>query len=139
MATITNNNIKNAVQIHTEFKENGTKIEYIVIDGQRIGILGSVSERDRNAALKVLNDTYLASNGDIMEMMQKLTTLATIEENEIEPDEMIEVNGIEAIISYKNATAYTIDGEEIVNCADLPSMPKEAIKAVLVARMEAII
>jgi hypothetical protein len=52
---------------------------------------------------------------------------------------MIEVNGIEAIISYKSATAYTIDGEEIVNCADLPSMPKEAIKAVLVARMEAII
>ena len=75
MATITNNNIKNAVQIHTEFKENGTKIEYIVIDGQSIGILGSVSERDRNAALKVLNDTYLASNGDIMEMIPETTNI----------------------------------------------------------------
>ena len=137
MATITNNNIKNAVQIHTEFKENGTKIEYITVDGQHIGILGSVSERDRNAALKVLNDTYLASNGDIVEMMQKLATIANIEEKEIDPDEMVEVNGVEAIISYKNAAAYTIDGEEIVNCTDLPSMPVEAIKAVLVARMEA--
>lgn len=138
MANITNNTIKNAVEIYTEFNENGTKIEYITVDGQRIGILGSVSERDRNAALKVLNDTYAASNGNIMEMMQKLTTIATIEEKEIEPDEMIEINGEEVIISYKNAAAYTTDGEEIVNCADLPSMPVEAIKAVLVARMEAI-
>lgn len=139
MATITNNTIKNAVQIRTEFKENGTKIEYIVIDGQRVGILGSISEKDRSAALKVLNDTYAASNGNIMEMMRKLTTIATIEEKEIEPDEMIEINDNEVIISYKKAAAYTIDGEEIVNCSDLPSMPAEAIKAVLVARMEALI
>ena len=138
MATITNTITKNAVEIRTEFKENGTKIEYIVVDGQRIGILGSVSERDRNAALKVLNDTYAASNGDIVEMMQKLTTIATIEEKEIEADEMIEVNGEEVIISYANAAAYTIDGEEIVNCSDLPSMPDEAIKAVLVARIKAL-
>jgi hypothetical protein len=71
-------------------------------------------------------------------MMQKLETIATIEEKEIEPDEMIEICGEDVIISYAAKTAYTIDGEEIVDCKDLPDMPNEAIKAVLVARVEAI-
>ena len=137
MANITIN--KNALEIRSELKANGTTIEYIVINGQKIGILGSVTKTDREAALKAIQEAYVASNGNIMEMMQKLATIATIEEKGIEPDEMIEINGVEVIISYKNATAYTIDGDEIVSCADLPSMPAEAIKAVLVARMEAII
>lgn len=137
MANITTN--KNALEIRSELKANGTTIEYIVINGQKIGLLGSVTKTDREAALKAIQEAYIASNGDIMEMMQKLATIATIEEKGIEPDEMVEVNGIEVIISYKNAAAYTVNGEEIVNCADLPSMPAEAIKAVLVARMEAII
>lgn len=127
---------KNAVEIYTELKANGTKIEYIVIDGMKCGILGSVSEADREAAIKVLNKAYEASNGNIMEMMTKLSTVATIEEKEIEPDEMVEVCGVEVILSYSKAKAYTIDGEELANCDDLPSMPKEAIKAVLMARVE---
>lgn len=127
---------KNAVEIYTEFKANGTKIEYIVIDGMKCGILGSVNEADREAAIKVLNKAYEASNGNIMEMMMKLSTVATIEEKEIEPDEMVEVCGEEVILSYSKAKAYTIDGEELANCDDLHSMPKEAIKAVLVARVE---
>ena len=139
MATITNNNIKSAVQIYTEFRENGVKVEHIIVDGQHIGILGSVSESDRELALKALNDTYAASNGDIMEMIDKLMTIANLEEKEIVPDEIIEIDGDEVIISYKNAAAYTTNGDEIVNCSDLPSMPAEAIKAVLIARIEALI
>lgn len=140
MATInTINTTKNAVQIHTEFKANGTKIEYITVDDQRIGILGSINDRDREAALKVLNDTYTASNGNIYEMMQKLSTLATITENEIEPDEMVTICDKNIMLSYSKAKAYTMDGEEIANCDDLPSMPTEAIKAVLIARVEAAI
>lgn len=134
MATI--NNTKNAVQIHTEFKANGTKIEYITIDNQKIGILGSVSETDREKALKVLNDTYIASNGNIMEMMQKLMTIATIDEKEIEPDELVNICGEDIMLSYSKAKAYDMNGNEIANCADLPKMPKDAIKAVLVARVE---
>ena len=138
MATIgAINNEKNAVQIHTEFKENGTKIEYITVDDKRIGILGSVSEKDREAALKVLNEAYVASNGDICEMMMKLHILATIEEKEIEPDEQVEIYGEDIMLSYTNGKAYTMDGEEIANCDDLPNMPKEAVKAVLIARVEA--
>ena len=140
MATInTINNTKNAVEIRSELKANGTKIEYIIVDNQRIGILGSISEADREKAIKVLNDTYTASNGNIYEMMQKLMTIATIEEKEIEPDEMIEICDEDIMLSYSNRKAYDMEGNEIANCDDLPSMPKEAIKAVLIARVEAII
>lgn len=135
MATI--NTIKNAVEIRSELKANGTKIEYIVIDGQKCGILGSVNEADRAAAIKTLNAAYIASNGNIMEMMEKLSTIATIEEKEIEPDEVVDICGCDVILSYKNKKAYTMDGEEIANCDDLPDMPNEAVKAVLVARATA--
>ena len=132
MAEIKTN--KNAVEIRSELRKNGTKIEYIIIDGVNCGILGSTSEADRAAALDALNKAYAASNGNIMEMMMKLSTIATIEEKNIEPDEVVEVCGEEIIISYGNAKAYTMDGEEIANCEDLPALPKEAVKAVLIER-----
>lgn len=127
---------KNAVEIRSELKENGTKIEYIIIDGVKCGILGSVSEADKAAALKALNAAYVASNGNIYEMMQKLDTIATMEEKEIEPDEVVEVCGEDIILSYANAKAYTMAGDEIANCDDLPKLSNEAVKAVLMARAE---
>lgn len=125
---------KDAVQIHSELKANGTKIEYIVIDGQKIGIMGSVSEADRAAALKALQEAYVASNGNIMEMMQKLSEVATIEENAV--DEVVKVCGLKVMLSYTNRKTYTMSGEELANCDDLPDMSKEATKAVLIARTE---
>ena len=133
----TTNTAKNAVEIRTELKENGIKVEYIVVNGQKLGVLGSTSERDKQAAIKTIQTALDASNGNIYEMMSKLSTIATIEEKEIEPDEMIEIGGEEVIISYAAKTAYTVDGEEIADCTDLPDMPAEAIKAVLMARIEA--
>lgn len=131
----TNNN-KNAVEIRAELQKNGTTIEYIVINDQKVGILGTTSEVDKLNALKAIQTALDASDGDIMEMIQKLTTIATIEEKEIQPDEMVEVCGEDIIISYAAKTAYTVDGEEIVNCTDLPDMPNKAIKAILIARTE---
>lgn len=131
----TNNN-KNAVEIRKELQKNGTTIEYIVVNGQKIGIFGSVSERDRENAMKAIQTALDASDGNVYELMQKLQTIATIEEKEIKPDEMIEVCDTEIIISYEAKAAYTTDGEEIANCTDLPDMPDEAIKAVLIARTE---
>lgn len=130
---------KNAVEIRSELKANGTTIEYIVIDGQKCGILGSVNEADKAAALKALNAAYVASNGDIYEMIEKLSTIATIEEKEIAPDEVVEICGVEIIMSYSKAKAYTMDGKEIANCDDLPAMPKDAVKAVLEARVETVL
>ena len=136
MTVNSTNTTKNAVEIRKELKANGTTIEYIVVNGQKLGILGAANEKDRQNAMKAIQTALDASDGDIYTMMAKLNTIATIEEKEIKPDEMIEVCGEDIIISYEAKAAYTIDGEEIVNCADLPDMPNEAIKAVLVARVE---
>lgn len=132
----TTNNQKNAVEIRSELAANGTKIEYIVINGQNVGILGFASEKDRQNAIKAIQAALDASDGDIYETMHKLQTIATIEEKEIKPDEMLEIDGVEVIISYAAKAAYTTDGEEIVNCTDLPDMPNEAIKEVLKARVQ---
>lgn len=135
MTTInTTNTTKNAVEIRTELAKNGTTIEYIVINGQKVGVLGSTGEKDKQNAIRAIQTALDASNGDIYEMMHKLSTIATIEEKEIDPDEMFKINNIEVIISYTSKTMYSINGEEIANCKDLPDMPKEAIKAVLEAR-----
>ena len=131
----TNNN-KNAVEIRAELQKNGTTIEYIIINDQKVGILGTTSEKDKQNAIKAIQTALDASDGNIYEMMAKLSTIATIEENEIKPDDMVDVCGVDVIISYAAKTAYTIDGEEIANCTDLSDMPNEAIKAVLVAKAE---
>ena len=127
---------KNALEIRKELQKNGTTIEYIVVNGQKIGMLGSSTEKDRENAMKAIQTALDSSDGNIYEMMQKLNTIATIEEKEIKPDEMIKVCGVDIIISYEAKTAYTTNGEEITNCTDLPDMPNEAIKAVLIARAE---
>ena len=130
------NNRKNAVEIRKELQANGTSIEYIVIDGQKIGMLGTTSEKDRQNAMKAIQAALDASDGNIYEMMAKLNTIATIEEKEIDPEEMIEICGEDIFISYAAKTAYTVDGEEIADCTDLPDMPNEAIREVLKARVE---
>lgn len=137
IAKITNQpRTKDAVEIRSELRANNTKIEYIYIDGVKRGILGSINDADRAAALKVLQDAYTASGGNITKMMNKLRTIATIEEKEINPDEMVTIYGKQVMLSYKDGKAYNIDGNEIANCNDLPKMPAEAVKAVLMARAE---
>lgn len=132
------NNTKNAVEIRAELNAKGIAIEYIYVNEQKLGILGTTGAKDRENTLKAIQTALDASNGDIYEMMAKLSTIATIEEKEIQPDEMIKVCDEDVIISYTSKTAYTIDGEEIVNCTELSDdIPNEAIKAVLVAKVEA--
>lgn len=128
------NTKKNAVEIRSELKKNGTTIEYITINGQKIGMLGCMGEEDKEKALKALNDAYIASGGNVMAMMMNLDTIANIDEKGIDPDEMVSVSGIDVMLCYANKTAYTMDGEEIADCKDLADMPKEAVKAVLIAR-----
>jgi hypothetical protein len=126
----------NPVELRKEVKSNGASIEYIVIDGVKCGILGSVSEADREAALRILNTAYTASGGDIMQMICNLDTIAALEEKNVDADEVVTIKGEEFIISYAKKATYTMRGDEIANCTDLPDMPKEAIKAVLTARVE---
>lgn len=130
------NNTKNAVEIRTELASNGITVEYIVINGIKCGILGSASDKDKQAAIKAIQTALDASDGNVCAALSKLATIATIEEKAINPDEMIKVDGTDIIISYAAKTAYTLDGEEIANCTDLPDMPTDAVKAVLIARIQ---
>lgn len=132
-------NNKSAVEIRSELKANGTKIEYIVINNQKVGILGSISEADRKKAIETLSKVYTDCNGNINEMMQKLREIATLEEKEIEHDEVVKVRGKDILLSYSKRKAYNMYGKELANCNDLPNLPKAAIKAVLMARVETIL
>lgn len=132
-------NNKSAVEIRSELKANGTKIEYIVINNQKVGILGSISEADRKKAIETLSKVYTDCNGNIYEMMQKLREIATLEEKEIEHDEVVKVRGKDILLSYSKRKAYNMYGKELANCNDLPNLPKAAIKAVLMARVEIIL
>lgn len=137
MATINKTNtLKNAVEIKKVFDENGVAVEHIVVDGQNIGILGYVDEEDKQRAINAIQTAFDASNGDVYAMMKKLCTIATIKEKEISPDEAISVNGAEYIVSYEAKTAYDTYGEIVATCNELPDMPNEAIKAILVERIK---
>lgn len=129
---------KNAVEIYQELAANGTVIEFIVVNGQKVGILGSVSDKDRQRAIDAIQKALDASNGNVYEMMKKLQTVATMHENDIEPDEMVTVCDRDIIISYSERAAYTTDGTKVADCDGLPVMPYEAVKALLIARVEAL-
>lgn len=131
------NNIKNPIEIYNELKAKGATFEPVIIDGKYLGIMGSFSKYDREMGLKTANDMYIASGGDVFEMKNNMEIIATLAEKGINPDEVVNVCGEDIILSYEQAKAYTMYGEEIVSCDDLPAMPIEAVKAVLIARAEA--
>lgn len=137
MTINTSNRTKNAIELRKELSENGTHVEHIVINGQKVGILGYTSGADRDNAIKALQTALDASDGNIYEMMRKLTTIATLDENNVIPDEIVEVDGDDYIFSYANKTAYDMEGNPVVHCNNLPDMPKEGTKAVLEARIQA--
>lgn len=133
------NNTKNAVEIRSELATNGITVEYIVINGQKCGVLGSASEKDKEAAIKTLQTALDASDGNLCAAMAKLNIIATMEEHEIKPDEMVKVRNRDIILSYEAKTAYTVNGTEIADCKDLDNLPNEAIKALLIARAETVL
>ena len=128
---------KNVIEIRSELASNGIRMEHVIIDGHKVGIIGTTSEADRNNAIKAIQTALEASNGNIHEAIQKLTTIATLDENNVIPDEIVKVDGNEYIFSYANKTAYDMGGNPVVHCRNLPDMPKEETKAVLEARIQA--
>ena len=140
MATINMiKNNKSAVEIRSELKANGTKIEYIIINGQKVGILGSTSEADRKKAIETLSKVYTDCNGNISETMKKLREIAELEEKEGKDEEIVRIYGENILLSYSKRKAYDMFGDEIANCNGLPTMPKEAVKELLIAKAELIL
>lgn len=109
-----------------------------VIDGQPQPSLmfGYASESDRAACMKLIEDALRATGNDIAAIQHYIMTAVRTAANDIHPDEAVDVNGHEILISYAAKTAY-LGTQEIANLADMTcELPAEAVKALLVSRAE---
>ena len=142
MANININTKKslNRVQI---MKENDTNLEYLYIDNIRVGVMGSVNDHDREKALAAIQRMVDNSNKTgmalVMEIMLQSQFEASMNEKEINPDEVLEVkvDGITypCILSYEKKALFDEAGEEICNARDIDcELDERALKALLEAR-----
>lgn len=144
MANININTKKslNRVQL---MKENNTNLEYLYIDGIRVGCMGSVNDRDREAGLAVIQ--RIVDNSDktgmalVMEVMAQVQFESSMNEKEINPDEVLEVkvDGITypCVLSYEKKALFDEAGEEICNARDIDcELDERALKALLEARAQ---
>lgn len=143
------NESKNAVELQSTAAAMGYRIEgvsfgendnYTMMLPNGMGMkcfMMTKGEEDRKAHMKLAEMMYRASSEDVMEMVSKFNTIAMMDAKAIIADEMLTIEGIEVIMSYRQGKAYTTDGEEIANCDDVAYLPIEAIKEVLIARVKA--
>lgn len=140
MANINTKKSLNRVQI---MKENDTNLEYLYIDNIRVGVMGSVNDHDREKALAAIQRMVDNSNKTgmalVMEIMLQSQFEASMNEKEINPDEVLEVkvDGITypCILSYEKKALFDEAGEEICNTRDIDcELDERALKALLEAR-----
>lgn len=142
MANININTKKSLNRIQL-MKENNTNLEYLYIDEIKCGCMGSVNDRDREAGLAAIQ--RIVDNSDktgmalVMEVMAQVQFEASMNEKEINPDEVLEVkvDGITypCILSYKKKALFDEAGEEICNTRDIDcELDERALKALLEAR-----
>lgn len=142
MANININTKKslNRVQL---MKENNTNLEYLYIDNIRVGVMGSISEKDKEAGLAAIQ--RIVDNSDktgmalVMEVMMQSQFEASMNEKEINPDEVLEVkvDGITypCVLSYEKKALFDEAGDEICNTRDIDcELDERALKALLEAR-----
>ena len=140
MANINNNKKSlNRVQL---MKENNSNLEFLYIDGIKVGAMGSVSDADREAGLAVIQ--RIVNNSDkkgialVMEVMSQMNFEASMNENHIIPDEMVKIEDEDCVISYQSKKIYDMAGKELADASDMgDNIPKEAIKEILKLRAQA--
>lgn len=131
----TNTN-KSVIELRKELADNGTKVENVYVDGTLFTTIGYVSERDKDACLKAIQAAVDGSD-NLYEAMQKLMINAKLTDNEVEPDEEIELPYGTMFISYANKAIYDQNGKEVVNCRELEcDLPPEACRTILMQRFE---
>lgn len=139
---ITKNNArKSMVEIVKSIRQN-SEVEILKIDGIECGIMGYANEADKQAGISVIQE--IVDNSDkrgwalAMEVMQTMMVAGWQNEAGVPADatpEAVKVNNKDMNILYDKKAIYNSDlTKEIANCKDLPDMPKEAIKAVLIER-----
>ena len=137
MANINNNKKSlNHVQL---MKENNSNLEFLYIDGIKVGAMGSVSDADREAGVAVIQ--RIVNNSDkkgvalIMEVMSQVNFEASMNENNIQPDEQVRIEDEDCVISYQSKKIYDMAGKELADASDMgDNIPKEAIREILKLR-----
>ena len=137
MANINNNKKSlNHVQL---MKEDNSNLEFLYIDEIKVGAMGSVSEADREAGLAVIQ--RIVNNSDkkgmalVMEVMSQVNFEASMNENNIQPDEQVRIEDEDCVISYQSKKIYDMAGKELADASDMgDNIPKEAIREILKLR-----
>lgn len=139
MANINNNKKSlNRVQL---MKENNSNLEFLYIDGIKVGAMGYVSNADREAGVAVIQRIVDNSNKKglnlVFEVMSQMNFEASMNENHIIPDELVRIEDEDCVISYQSKKIYDMGGEELADASDMgDNIPKEAIREILRLRAQ---
>lgn len=136
------NNSKKSLNRVALMKENNSNLEFLYIDGIKVGAMGSVSDADREAGIKVIQHIVDNSNKKgmalVMEVMSQVDFEASMNENNIQPDEQVKVENTDCVISYQSKKIYDMAGKELADASDIgDNTPKEAIREILKLRAQA--
>ena len=133
------NNTKKSLNRVQLMKENNSNLEFLYIDEIKVGAMGSVSEADREAGLAVIQRIVDNSNKKgmalVMEVMSQVNFEASMNENNIQPDEQVRIEDEDCVISYQPKKIYDMAGKELADASDMgDNIPKEAIREILKLR-----
>ena len=136
------NNSKKSLNRVALMKENNSNLEFLYIDGIKVGAMGSVSDADREAGIKVIQRIVDSSNKKsmalVMEVMSQVNFEASMNENNIQPDEQVKIEDEDCVISYQSKKIYDMAGKELADASDIgDNTPKEAIREILKLRAQA--
>lgn len=136
------NNSKKSLNRVALMRENNSNLEFLYIDGIKVGAMGSVSDADCEAGIKVIQRIVDNSNKKgmalVMEVMSQVNFEAFMNENNIQPDEQVKVENTDCVISYQSKKIYDMAGKELADASDIgANTPKEAIREILKLRAQA--
>lgn len=133
------NNSKKSLNRVALMKENGSNLEFLYIDGIKMGAMGSVSDADREAGIAVIQ--RIVDNSDkkgmdlVFEVMSQVNFEASMNEAGIQPDEQVRIEDEDCVISYQSKKIYDMAGKELADASDMGNnTPKEAIREILKLR-----
>lgn len=137
------NNSKKSLNRVALMKENNSNLEFLYIDGIKVGAMGSVSDADREAGIAVIQRIVDNSNNKgmalVMEVMSQVNFEASMNENNIQPDEQVKVENTDCVISYQSKKIYDMAGKELADASDIGdnNTSKEAFREILKLRAQA--
>ena len=133
------NNTKKSLNRVQLMKENNSNLEFLYIDGIKVGAMGSVSDADREAGIaaiqRIVNNSDKKGMALVMEVMSQVNFEASMNENNIQPDEQVRIEDEDCVISYQSKKIYDMAGKELADASDMgDNIPKEAIREILKLR-----